>query len=325
MSNLLYRCALNGDLQTKGDEPIEVLLRIYGPQYSDVDLQLEIFKQLARENLGPRLYATFKEGRIEEYFPSSPLMRAEMTDDDISAVIAKKLAAIHRLEVEPIKRNQNWLIDKYNELYEFVLASRGSFKCNDDMRDSTKAIALEMLAIDFQPEIDFLTHLFATSDAPLVFSHNDLHQNNILLLHGSDKKRGYEDHIVLIDFEYCSYNYRIFDAANHLTEWCFEYNGDEYPFFSASTDWFPSEEQQKKFLGHYLSQFGDTGIKNGYTTNGDDKGDTANGIEALFSEMQPFLMAPNLLWALWAIKSACTSEINFGYWVSRGFCDINCW
>jgi choline/ethanolamine kinase len=46
----------------------------------------------------------------------------------------------------------------------------------------------------------------------LVFCHNDLNQLNIFLTPQKDRE------VVLIDYDYCSYNYATYDIANFLNE-----------------------------------------------------------------------------------------------------------
>ena len=50
--------------------------------------------------------------------------------------------------------------------------------------------------------------------------------------------------LVIIDYEYCSYNYRAFDFANHFHEWMFDYTNKSYPFYFVDKDKFPSKEQR---------------------------------------------------------------------------------
>ena len=50
--------------------------------------------------------------------------------------------------------------------------------------------------------------------------------------------------LVIIDYEYCSYNYRAFDFANHFHEWMFDYTNKSYPFYYVDKDKFPSKEQR---------------------------------------------------------------------------------
>lgn len=319
---MLYRCALSEDVHMSNhQEPRCVLLRLYGPAHGDTDIQLEIFRRLADEKLGPKLYAYFEGGRLEEYLPSSPLAWNDMTRYDVSAVIAGKIASIHRLEFECLEGSSDWLLRMYRELNDFILSAReSSLPFEKFVQESTKILALDMMRINFSSEINYLSALLQASRAPLVFSHNDLHQNNVIMLHKSEKDETLDDRIVLIDFEYCSYNYRTFDIANHLSEWCFDYNGDEYPHFTASIERFPSEEKQRQFLKHYIKELESDNRGAGLDkdpTFYDGENSLNDKIEILFDEMQPCMMASNLLWAMWAIKSACTSKIKFGYWVSN--------
>lgn len=74
----------------------------------------------------------------------------------------------------------------------------------------------------------------------MVFCHNDLQEGNILLRNASEEGSGREepdlteitaDDLVVIDFEYCCYNYRGFDLANHFAEWKYDYMNDSHPYF----------------------------------------------------------------------------------------------
>lgn len=385
MSNVLYRCKLknskisdnirinikNNNNEILHDEPNDVLLRFYGPAHSDTEKQLEVFRKLADENLGPKLYAEFEGGRFEEYLPSCPLTRNQMLSDHVSCVIAKKLASIHQLDlVSCLGKNTNWLIDQYKEYYGFLINIRNNdVPSFQNCSESTKKLAFTMIhEIDYNNEILYLSNLFKQSKAPLVFSHNDLHQNNIVMLENdslepsvthdannqnvknnvifqnddhhhrlddslidenssldcdNDDHLGINDRIVLIDFEYCSYNFRTFDMANHLSEWCFDYNAQEYPYFKCFKESFPSIERQRQFLKHYVEQLltimvidEDHDKRLSSINNCNEQNDSNQIIESLVEEMQPFLMGSNFLWTLWAIKSACTSKIKFGYWVS---------
>lgn len=53
-----------------------------------------------------------------------------------------------------------------------------------------------------------------------------------------------EPKLVLIDFEYCAYNYRGFDIANHFQEWGYDYTNPEHPFYFENQENCPSLEQK---------------------------------------------------------------------------------
>ena len=73
--------------------------------------------------------------------------------------------------------------------------------------------------IDFESEIEYLLGVILSLNPPVVFSHNDINTGNILVK--EDLKDS--DPVVLIDYEFASYNYRGFDLANHFNEWMYDY------------------------------------------------------------------------------------------------------
>lgn len=73
-------------------------------------------------------------------------------------------------------------------------------------------------------EVEFITKVTEPYEGELVFSHNDLLANNILI-DASGKT-------VFIDYEYGCYNYPIFDIANYFNETQIDYDVLEPPFFS---------------------------------------------------------------------------------------------
>ena len=50
--------------------------------------------------------------------------------------------------------------------------------------------------------------------------------------------------LMIIDFEYCAYNYRGFDLANHFIEWTIDYTHTSFPFYSHNKNKYPTDEQQ---------------------------------------------------------------------------------
>ena len=53
-----------------------------------------------------------------------------------------------------------------------------------------------------------------------------------------------ENRVIPIDYEYCAYNYRAFDLANHFSEWMYDYTKKEYPYYRRNRRFFPSKERQ---------------------------------------------------------------------------------
>lgn len=349
MSNTLFCCSLPDFALLSNGEPSQVLLRFYGDQSRncDMSIQVEIFNLLSLKDLGPKLFGKFEDGRLEEFLPANSLTCDELMNHEISSIIARKLAVVHSLDV-PIDKNNKWLKERYYEWLEFINKQEARPPFSEDTRQSTIDIANQLSAIDFDKEIKFLLAVIEKTHSPTVFSHNDLHQGNILLAKYSKRRPTSEERIVFIDFEYCSYNYRAYDIANHFCEWCFEYDTPDYPHFMFFADRFPSVDTQRDFARNYSDQSkhsSDSSSKdsssngnvvvdektkkshcdndsdstsgkhlNGHSRNANNDHQTED--EVLLREIRPFFMAANLLWTLWCVKSAYCSTIRFGYWVS---------
>ena len=81
-------------------------------------------------------------------------------------------------------------------------------------------------------------------DDRIVFSHNDLLANNILIL-DSDKS------VSFIDFEYCHYNLRTYDISNYFNESKYDYCNPETPFYYVDNKEILREEYED-FIRVYL-------------------------------------------------------------------------
>ena len=81
------------------------------------------------------------------------------------------------------------------------------------------ASVVKLLVPDLGPEVEWLLRTVAGLGSPVVFSHNDINTGNILVKEDSECS----DPVVLIDYEFSSYNYRGFDLANHFNEWMYDY------------------------------------------------------------------------------------------------------
>lgn len=112
--------------------------------------------------------------------------------------------------------------------------------------------------------------------------------------------------IFFLDFEYCSYNYRSFDIANHFAEWVYDYTNTEYPYFKEDWTKYPTEKQRLRFIRSYLDEVG-----------------SRENPKKVIREVEVFALASHFFWSLWALINADTSQIPFGYWVSTDIVQIN--
>eukprot|EP00062_Callorhinchus_milii_P024162 gi/632983775/ref/XP_007908815.1/ PREDICTED: choline/ethanolamine kinase [Callorhinchus milii] len=302
LSNLLYLCSLPEAVLSVGEEPRQVLLRVYGAILQGVDslvLESVMFAVLAERALGPRLYGVFPHGRLEQYIPSRRLLTHELGLPDISAEIAVKMSRFHAM-VMPFNKEPKWLFETMDRYLKQI--SQLSFTREAHVKKFNK-----LKSYNLEAELASLKSLLLSTRSPVVFCHNDCQEGNILLL--ENREPSSPDKLMLIDFEYSSYNYRGFDMGNHFCEWMYDYTYDQWPFFTASIQKYPTREQQLHFLRHYLCEAsGRTGqqLTDQHQPPGSDEQD-------MLIEVNRFALASHYLWGLWAILQAKISTIQFGY------------
>ncbi|KAF6716443.1 Choline kinase alpha [Oryzias melastigma] len=317
LSNKLFLCSLPDSLDSVGDEPRNVLLRLYGAilqmscnkgdsgqsnkenHFQGAEamvLESVMFAILAERELGPKLYGIFPQGRLEQYVPSRKLDTWELSEPSISAEVAEKMARFHAMRM-PFNKEPKWLFGTMEKYLSQVM--KLNFTRETQLRRFNR-----LLALNLPQEMEMLKSLLESTNSPVVFCHNDCQEGNILLLKGrqsSDKQK-----LMLIDFEYSSYNYRGFDIGNHFCEWMYDYSCEEHPFFRADAQKYPSKTQQLHFIESYLRE-SDAGFHNLSAA------DQMKLKEELFVEVNRFAMASHFFWGLWSIIQARLSTIEFGY------------
>ncbi|KAM5287876.1 LOW QUALITY PROTEIN: choline/ethanolamine kinase [Ctenodactylus gundi] len=325
LSNLLFRCSLPDHLPSVGEEPREVLLRLYGAILQGVDslvLESVMFAILAERSLGPQLYGVFPEGRLEQYLPvrvqpsppqvslhstpvplpnvclnvpgswvqSRPLKTQELREPVLSAAIATKMARFHGMEM-PFTKEPHWLFGTMERYLKQI----------QDL-PSTTLLQMNLTEMSsLKDEMHNLRKLLDSIPSPVVFCHNDIQEGNILLLLEPQNA----DSLMLVDFEYSSYNYRGFDIGNHFCEWVYDYTYEEWPFYKAQPLDYPTREQQLHFIRHYLAE-----VKKGETLSQEEQKKLEDD---LLVESSWYALASHFLWGLWSILQSSMSTIEFGY------------
>ncbi|KAG8522684.1 Choline kinase alpha, partial [Galemys pyrenaicus] len=339
LSNMLFQCSLPDTVAPVGDEPRKVLLRLYGAilkmvsppaaapappglrgkrrgsarscnkegaeqaqKESDfqgaeaVVLESVMFAILAERSLGPKLYGIFPQGRLEQFIPSRRLDTEELSLPDISAEIAEKMATFHGMKM-PFNKEPKWLFGMMEKYLQQVLRVKFT-------GDSRAEQLHRLLSYDLPLELERLRSLLEATPSPVVFCHNDCQEGNILLLDG--RERSGKQKLMLIDFEYSSYNYRGFDIGNHFCEWMYDYSYEKYPFFRANALKYPSRKQQLHFLSSYLAA-----LQSEFETLSSEAKSMVE--EEMLLEVNRFALASHFFWGLWSIVQAKISSIEFGY------------
>lgn len=193
------------DSYTNMLEPKEVLLRIYGQTHGESALESMltesvVFTLLSERKLGPKLHGIFPGGRIEQYIPARALMTSELSDPKISLKIAEKMAAIHSLDI-PVSKEPDWLWNTMNRWLKSVEATLKTFE--KDQTNGNKRIAGDEIitSLNLRAEVEWLKSVVDKEDHPVVFSHNDLQEGNILLREDFSPSNSLENFCTLDQFD----------------------------------------------------------------------------------------------------------------------------
>uniref|UniRef100_A0A914PRV1 Choline/ethanolamine kinase n=1 Tax=Panagrolaimus davidi TaxID=227884 RepID=A0A914PRV1_9BILA len=307
--NIIFLCSLKDSIHPLNNEPKKVVFRIYCKPDSGIISETVICSILAEKNLGPKLYGIFDGGRIEEYIPSKPLTMEDICVPSISKEISKQFAQIHQLCV-PIKKSANFMefIDEWFQ----NLSNNQNLPPFFDIPEHYHNYSPKTLTIqDLKTELEFIRSKLSKLLKNIVFCHNDLHGGNILLINDNKKKHeGYSKNLnqqvsspklMLIDFEFSSYNPRGFDLGNHFAEYVFDYEAKTPPY--SSTTRIPSEKHMFEFIFAYID------FQNPELSK-DEKNQKA---EILLKEILPFIPISYLFWSGYMINDGLNSKTDFDF------------
>ncbi|CAF1088962.1 unnamed protein product [Rotaria sp. Silwood1] len=315
LSNYLYCCSLPDHVQIQQNEPRKVLLRIYGESHqqhrSTLLIDSVVCTLLSERKLGPHVYGIFPDGRLEEFVEAESLLVSEIRDENISRQLGRLLGELHQIDM-PLVKEPIWLFSTIERYLSDITWITSKLKDEED-----RQIFQELRSVcNFNQEFEDLKKLLSTIDSPVCFTHNDFQPGNILRLNSE------HDNFTVIDFEYCSYNYRGFDIGNHFCEFMFDYkSATEWPFFKVDFTCYPNEKQQMNFLLSYIDTLIKSHDKYIYSIHQMTDGIYSDEIDfdrnklaqKIMKEANYFALASHFFWTLWAIHMAVSTTIKFGY------------
>ncbi|CAG2103439.1 unnamed protein product [Medioppia subpectinata] len=201
-------------------QPREVIVKYYGwkydfkighptqPRFNDPI----VMSLTSHKRLGPHVYGLDPEGEVLRYYKHRIFAKSDINDEQLMTGLARQLARFHALNA-PLGRDRDWICnyfeqflaesgDKVNAMLEAVLREYGC-----QLREPT---------LDLKAEIQWLIDCIRGqwSDGPLVFSHNGLKFNNIMVtdeegVEGSPQG----EKAMMIDFEFSTYGNRGYDLG----------------------------------------------------------------------------------------------------------------
>lgn len=185
LSNRLYKCMISSEC---------VVIRFKSSD--SLKNEVALLRFLSQNNQAASVLITFQNGYISRFIPGIPMNRTSHRSPPVLAATAKKLSQLHSIQCTEGSTSENTIWSRMN--------------CWLDSLDKSEGLRKEMHMI--KSALDAL-------DIPIVFCHNDLACENILLsIDEKDPNKSYP-YINFIDWEYAMPNYSIYDIANHFQEW----------------------------------------------------------------------------------------------------------
>jgi len=281
-----------------------LLLRIYGPSSGTLisrTRELQVLHALSsRRKLGPRIYGTFANGRLEEYFDSVTLTANDIREPRISAYIGARMAELHGVDIATIEGQSHGInieIGVCKSVHSWLPHARAVLA----LPAITPAVRKELDLDKFQTKwASYMKWIKAAHEdaSHLVFCHNDAQYGNILRLNRVEERTPEHHQIIVVDFEYASPNPAAFDIANHFHEWTANYHGPTPHLLDASR--YPTPAERRTFLAAYL--------KNRTTPSPTFSELSAAARElalaALENAVRAWSPSSHAMWAMWAVVQA---------------------
>ncbi|KAI0275114.1 kinase-like protein [Gloeopeniophorella convolvens] len=277
-----------------------LLLRVYGPSSGSLisrPRELHVLHVLSSKyRMGPRIYGTFANGRIEEYFDSVTLTAADIREPCTSGYIGARMAELHGVDVATIEGPSRGRIEHgvRKNVQSWLPPARGVLA----LPAITPAVRAELNLDVFQSKWDtYMRWLKEThGDPPAVFCHNDAQYGNLLRL--NKMKEGASEHhqIIVVDLEYASPNPAAFDIANHFHEWTANYHGPTPHVLDAAR--YPTRAEQRTFLAAYLEHTADAAAEQLSPAARERE------LAALERAVRAWSPASHAMWAVWGLVQA---------------------
>lgn len=275
------------------------------------EVEAKIMEKLSKCDLYPQIVNTFKGGRIEQFISGRTLTIKEINSLPLILILMKKVAAIHSMKDMPSGKGDD---DERKPLFTFETFD----KYLKDLRDVKPVIRNEIeeeakefvtKSMKFEEEYRFLHHIFQHMNSRVVFIHNDLHKDNVMI----DSKEPVDQNnnninvrpedIRIMDYEYSGYNYRSVDLAILLNEMSFQSYDEEKDCLTVPE---VSEEIVRQTIHCYLKEW--------KSLNPDDFDERVDNVDHLVHEISIFRLIHSYARILF-----------FCAYVSRYYGPMQCW
>ncbi|KZT61255.1 kinase-like protein [Calocera cornea HHB12733] len=286
-------------------KPPTLVLRIYGPSSHALisrPSELQTLHILSSQyGIGPRVYGTFANGRVEQYFPSRTLTAPEVRDPQMSRWIGMRMKELHCVDIERVVSDEVTVPGVWKNITSWLTPAREVLgllaKAELPPDHKWSNIVQDIDIRRFSRHVASYRAFLSSRSPALVFAHNDAQYGNLLYLTkpprtpSSSPLAGAtlppQHQLIVVDFEYASPNPAAFDIANHFHEWCFDYSRPVETSWKLESKHYPTLEERRNFYRAYLGH-----------------GTTEEHLDQLEKEVREWSPASHAMWAVWGIVQA---------------------
>ncbi|CAF9911035.1 MAG: hypothetical protein GOMPHAMPRED_007279 [Gomphillus americanus] len=236
-------------------EPACILIRFFGiqgplqdPPESNTTLssteQALVYYEMGRRGWGPKLYGTFRGGRLEEWIDAHPLTPEESKDPVIRRDIARSYARLHMLLLpiacsfsQPLLHELKSLGQRAEEFAQCLLVNS---------EERVREFANVLKSTDWTSELGWVFALFVKHSCQFAFVIGDANYLNVLV-----KNHKSECQVMLIDYETLIHGPRGFDIGGHFNERMYCYDGQDNVLSGHPA---PDLQEQLLFCKEYLRE-----------------------------------------------------------------------
>lgn len=308
-----------------GTKPL--LAKKFGKGFVDELLERSLDNQISENyglhGVGPKVLFYTEDIRVEEFLESDEFTFEHMHCPRMRNMLAYYISKLHNSN-PPVRNKKSMFTQIHNNDIKIVELFKEASEMKKDLysEDEKKKVS-EISSLIEEGEINWLKDQLAPFDTPenVVPSHNDLLNGNILCLKDGSLK--------LIDFEYTTFNFRMFDFGNFVNESLIDYSKPSDPYFELRGSERPSMESLHPMVKYYLFF---SGLKDPLSTEellhlvdnpkevhealiarlGDEEA-LATRLRDLEREIELGYLVSHYYWILWGVIMSKNPDIKFNY------------
>ncbi|KAF9648533.1 kinase-like protein [Thelephora ganbajun] len=285
-----------------------LLLRVYGPSSGSLisrPRELEILHVLSSKyKIGPLIYGTFDNGRIEQYFDSVALNAPDLRDPVISRWIATRMAELHQVDVDDVEGpSPSGHEDSVKKnVVTWLPHAREVLSLPTTPPSFSQTFNIDAFADQWEKYMRRISRVEAKEGASRrVLAHNDTQYGNLLRMNPHPRNPKGHRQIIVVDFEYAGPNPAAFDIANHFMEWTANYHGPAPHLLDPVL--YPTLDQRRNFYKSYVM----------HANPSISEAEREEKMNTLEKQVQMWGPASDGMWAVWGVVQAGDSlEVDDG-------------